>query len=861
MTSLLRVPLLSRPLNPKLERYPASLAQRRLWFLHQLQSPTSAYNVHVGLWLYGHLDLAALQYSLQEVLDRHEILRTTFALDGSELIQVVSPSYSVTVRVTDFSGFPEPYPAAYAFARRQVESPFDLSSGPLYRFHVLRIGPEEHVLLCAMHHIITDAWSMQVFTKELAILYEARTKGTTPSLPELTIQYGDYSEWQGRWLDSEVAQRELAFWKRTLEHATALLELPYDAPRPAEQTLEGATLALEVPGEISAAVASLAKRHKVTPFMVLLSVFKVLLYRYSGEPDISVGVPVAGRSQIETEALIGFFVDTVVLRDDLSGNPSFLELLAQVRATTVNALANADVPFEKVVETLRPERNLSFNPLFQVMFSVIKSAIRSHAFGNLQAYPYVIYASTSILDLSATFVEDSDGKWWLQFDFNTRLFKHDRIVGMFHDYMTILGLIAEDPKTHIGDLSVAGATQANTIARKASARKSHGNRQHTCNRAIVGHQGQAPEKNDAQQELLVEIWKDVLGVEEVGVHDNFFDVGGHSLLAARLTAQIQEATGRAIPVSAIFRSPTIATLVELIRNPVVSQPDPIALKLREGANRIPFFAVVAPGADSLGFAMLARHMGEHDSLYKLQGTGPGVWGRPFQKEELRTLAQQYIAALRTVQPAGPFCLVGMCDGILIAQEMILELESRGEEVALLAILDTWVLENCQNRVLWELAYRLERLRNFPRLPFSQLLATLQREFGRLAGRNGSGANDWPRTYWPRDGFQPPRFRAPVMLFKRPRQPYYYVRDPEMGWGKRSTGGVEICEVNCGHYELLRLPHVQMIGQRLSHRLREINQRSTEPTVSYSALLSVPESEEGLLASQPASTFSEGASLR
>lgn len=847
-------------MRQKFEWYPASLAQRRLWFLHQLQGPNSAYNVHVGLWLYGCLDLTALQNSLQEVVNRHESLRTTFALQRGELLQIVSPAHLVNLQVTDFSDLPEPYPPAYALARKEVEAPFDLSTGPLFRSHVLRIGPEEHVLLCTMHHIITDASSMQVFAKELAALYEAQTKRMTPTVPDLPVQYGDYSEWQCRWLDSEVAQTKQAYWKQQLAHAPALLELPYDAPRPAEQTLDGATLALEVPREVASAVESLAKQRKVTPFMILLAAFKILLYRYSGEPDVLVGVPVAGRSQVETEALIGFFVDTVVLRDNLSGNPPFLQLLAQVRDTTVNALANADVPFEKVVETLRPERNLGFNPLFQVMFSVIKSAIRSHSFGDLQAYPYVVYASTSILDLSATFIEDSDGKWWLQFDFNTILFKHDRIVRMFHHFMEILQQVADDPEVHIDDLALTGFAPSVTRGQRDSAIANKEHAKYSRRNGTVKNQSSAPENREAHQELLIEIWKEVLGVKEIGVNDNFFDVGGHSLLAARLTAQIQEATGKKIPVSSIFRAPTIATLVELMRSDVIAPLDSVALKLREGANRIPFFGVVAPEADSLGYAMLARHMGEHDSLYKLQGTGPGVWGRPFQKEELQTLAQQYVAAMRAVQPNGPYCLGGMCDGVLIAQEMILQLEAEGEKVGLFAILDTWVLENSQIRPLWTLSYHLERLRNFPQLPRGEQIATLQRAFKRLAGRKGSRPNGaWPRAYWPGGEFQPPRFRAPVMLFKRPRQPYYYVRDPEMGWGERSTGGVQICEVKCGHYEMLRLPHVRVIGKNLSRRLREINARYAESTASRSPLLPIPESRNALHASDEASTIVGGVS--
>lgn len=837
MSATPRVPQLNRPLSENVECYPASLAQRRLWFLHQLQAPTSAYNVHVGLWLYGPLDLTALQNSLQVVVNRHDSLRTTFALEGKSLIQTVRRSRAIDLPVKDFSDLPDPYPATYALARQELAEPFDLGTGPLFRVHVFRIRTEENVLLCTMHHIITDAWSMQLFIKELATLYEGLTRGTTPDLPELTIQYGDYSEWQSRWLDSEVAKQKQAFWKRTLAHAPALLELPYDTPRPAEQTLEGATLALEVPSKISGNLASLAKECKVTPFMVLLAGFKVLLYGYSGESDVLVGVPVAGRSQVETEPLIGFFVDTVVVRDKLSGNPRFLDLLAQVRDTTVNALANADLPFERVVETLHPERNLSFNPIFQVMFSVIKSAIRSHSFGDLQAYPYVVYADTSILDLSATFIEDSDGKWWLQFDYNTILFKHDRIVRIFNDYMEILQLVSADPGTHIEDLTIVPAVR--TSAAKDLSKQSS-------QTVPSGSQGRlAPKSSNAEQELLTEIWKDVLGVDEIGVHDNFFDVGGHSLLAAHLTAQIQEATGRIIPVSAIFRAPTIASLAMLMRDDVVRGPDSIALKLREGDDRIALFAVVAPGVDSLGFAMLARHMGEQDSFYKLQGTGPGVWGRPFQKEELRALAQEYVAAIRTIQPCGPYCFVGMCDGVLIAQEMILELEAEGEEVALFAILDTWVLENSQVRILWTLAYRLERLRNFPRLPLDEQFATLRRMLKRLAGRDGSTRSEWAQTYWPNHDFRPPSFRAPVMLFKRPRQPFYYVPDPEMGWGARSRGGVEICEVKCGHFELLRPPHVQVIGQRLSKHLNELNKRMAAPRPSFTATSVASAGDDGL----------------
>jgi len=808
----------------KFEVYPASLSQRRLWFLNQLQAPTAAYNVHVGLWLYGPLNVEAFEDSLQEIVNRHETLRTSFALERGELLQRVIQDYRVSLPMTDFADVAEPYPPAYEFAKREVATPFDLDKGPLFRSHILRIAPEEHVFFCTMHHTITDAWSMQVFTRELADLYEALSDGKTPALPELTIQYGDYSEWQGHLLETEVAHKQLLYWKDALEGAPTVLELPQDNPRPAEQTLQGASHDFAVPGEIIARVTSLAKQHKVTPFMFLLAVFKVLLYRYSGEPDVLVGVPVAGRTLVETEALIGFFVETLVLRDDLSGNPRFVDLLARVRETTLGALANPDIPFEKIVEELRPERNLNCNPVFQIMFSVIKSAIRSHHFGNMVAYPYVVNGSTSILDLCATFIEDSDGKWWLQIDFNTSLFKLERIARMVDDYLELLQRITMDLEVRIDSLPLLGASQP-TLTEAKPRRNGRGRLKRRGQIGLPDRPEEPPPAADVEQALLVGIWKDVLGLQKIGIHENFFDVGGHSLLAVHLTAQIQNATGRTIPVSSIFRAPTIETLANLLRDHAVAEADPVIMQLGQGGSGIPFFAVAAPGVDSLGYALLARHLGSQRSTYKLQSPGPGIWGRPFEREELHTLAEQYVGAIRTVQPHGPYCLGGMCDGVRIAQAMIVQLESLGEEVALFAILDTWVLENSQVRMLWAVDYYRERLRMFAHLPLRQKLSTLQRVFKRLAGHKGSDKTGWAQAYWPDESFRPPQFRAPVILFKRPRQPFYYVRDPEMGWGARSTSGVEICEVRCGHFEILRQPHVGVVAQRISERLHEIEEQS------------------------------------
>jgi thioesterase domain-containing protein/acyl carrier protein len=826
------------------EVYPASLAQRRLWFLDQLQGPTAAYNVHVGLWLYGPLNLTALQLAFQQVVNRHDVFRTSFRLEKGELLQAVAKSCTIELPITDLAGVSEPYPRAYEVAKQEVEAPFDLSRGPLFRARIIRIGVEEHVLLCTMHHTVTDAWSMQVFAKELAVAYEAFSNHKPPALPEIAIQYGDYSEWQLKSLESEAVQKQLAYWKENLKDAPPLLDLSTpEQPRPSEQTLQGATHTFPVPGEVIPGISSVAAQNQATPFMILLAAFKVLLYRYSGETDVLVGVPVAGRSQIETENLIGFFVDTLVLRDDLGGNPQFVDLLAQVRETTLGALASADVPFEKVVEALQPERNLSYNPVFQVMFSVIKSAIRSHSFGDIDAYPYVVYTSTSIFDLSATFIEDSDAKWWLQFEYSTGLFHHDRIAQIFEDYIALLRAIASNPEVRIDELPVPSVKSG--IARRPAGMRNRGKiKEETSTRSARPRRRLPSEPTVAEEALLAEIWKDLLGVEKVGIRDNFFDIGGHSLLAARLIAQIQDATGRKIPVSAIFRAPTIESLARLLKDDTVSKPDPVLMQLHRGSGGVPFFTIAAPGVDSLGLALLARHLGEKQPVYKLQSPGPPIWERPFEKQELRALAQEYVAAIRTVQPRGPFCLGGMCDGVLIAQQMILELEAQGEEVALFAIFDTWVLENSQIRPLWAVDYYLQRVRALPNLSLKEQLAAVLNVLRRWMGRNGSGGNAWGKTYWPGEDFQPPRFQAPVLLFKRPRQPYFYVRDPQMGWGARSLGGVEIREIDCGHFELLRTPHVQIIGRQLAQRLQEINERLAHSGFPYNLIQDQARNDSG-----------------
>ncbi|HEU4562015.1 MAG TPA: condensation domain-containing protein, partial [Longimicrobium sp.] len=351
---------------------PLSFAQERLWFLDRLEPGSAVYNMPVAWRLGGVLDGAALEHALGEIVRRHEVLRTTFMeVDGSP-VQAVAPFGGFTLRVDDLSGLGEADREA-ALGRRASEEarhPFDLSVGPLFRAALLRLGAEDHVLLLSMHHIVSDGWSMGVLFRELSALYAADREGGASPLAELPLQYADYAVWQREQLAGEVLERQLAYWRARLAAAPELLELPTDRPRPPVQTYRGATVPVNFSPELLERLRALGRSEGATLYMTLLGAFQVLLSKYAGSEDVVVGSPIAGRTRKEVEELIGFFVNTLVLRTDLSGDPSFREVLRRARGVTLGAYEHQEVPFERLVAELQPERSLSHSPLFQVMFAL-----------------------------------------------------------------------------------------------------------------------------------------------------------------------------------------------------------------------------------------------------------------------------------------------------------------------------------------------------------------------------------------------------------------------------------------------------------------------------------------------------------
>jgi amino acid adenylation domain-containing protein len=444
---------------------PLSFAQERLWLVDQMEPGSAVYNIPVAWRLGGALDAAALERSLSEIVRRHEALRTTFAeVDGSP-VQVIAPFARFDLPVEDLSGLSEAdrEAALRRRAREEARRAFDLSAGPLFRAVLLRLGEEDHVLLLSMHHIVSDGWSMGVFSRELSSLYEAYREGGESSLPELAVQYADYAVWQREQLAGEALDRQLAYWKERLAGAPELLELPTDHPRPAVQTYRGATVPVELSPELLERLQALGRSEGATLYMVLLGAFQVLLSRYGGGEDVVVGSPIAGRTRGEVEGLIGFFVNTLVLRTDLSEDPSFREVLGRVREVMLGAYEHQELPFEKLVAELQPERSLSHSPLFQVMFTLQNAGGQGGALAGLRVSGVGAELASAKFDLSLVLTATAQGVRG-GLNYSTDLFEPGTIEGMVRHLERVLEQVARDADLRLSELRLAGEVERALLA-------------------------------------------------------------------------------------------------------------------------------------------------------------------------------------------------------------------------------------------------------------------------------------------------------------------------------------------------------------------------------------------------------------
>ncbi|TBV12878.1 non-ribosomal peptide synthase/polyketide synthase, partial [Stutzerimonas kirkiae] len=427
-----------------------SYAQQRQWFLWQLEPQGAAYNIPAALRLKGTLDIGALHHGFESLIVRHETLRTTFRQEGDQAIQIIHPSIAFALEVETVSQASEENILVWVEA--EANQPFDLVQGPLLRVRLLRLAESDHVLLLTLHHIVSDGWSMPVMVDELVQLYEGYSTGREVKLPELPAQYTDYAIWQRQWMAAGEQERQLAYWKAQLGDEQPVLELPTDHPRPAMQSYSGSSLNIGLDSDQVRSLRQLAQQQGVTLFMLLLASFQTLLHRYSGQCDIRVGVPIANRTRAETERLIGFFVNTQVLKAEFDLGTTFRELLQQVKHTALEAQAHQDLPFEKLVEALQPQRSLSHSPLFQVMFNH-QAQVRGegHTLPGLKVESLVWDRHAAQFDLTLDTFE-SEGGLRAALTYATDLFEHDTVERLAAHWKNLLSAIIQNPQQRISEL-------------------------------------------------------------------------------------------------------------------------------------------------------------------------------------------------------------------------------------------------------------------------------------------------------------------------------------------------------------------------------------------------------------------------
>jgi non-ribosomal peptide synthetase component F/acyl carrier protein len=449
---------------------PLSFAQQRLWFLDQLEPNNPLYNVPLIVRMRGLLHPAILEKALNEIVRRHEALRTRFENVNDRPVQVIAPSLTLALEVTDLSSIPESdrESEARTKAMEHVKQPFDLATGPLLRPSLLKLADDDHVLILNTHHIISDRWSLGILSQELATLYECFLDNKPSPLTDLPIQYADYAVWQRQYLSGSTLDQQLQYWKQQLEGAPPTLDLPTTRPRQVLQNFWGGTYKHPLPPDLVKDLRRLSRSHGVTLFMTLLAAFQLLLSRWSGQDDVVLGTDLANRTQVETEKLIGFFVNLLPIRMRFSGNPTFVETLEQAREVSLGAFAHQDLPFDKLVEELRPERKLTHNPLVQVLFVMQNTPQITTSFGGLTLGPLGV-GSTSRFDL-VLFINDPDGAAYETWMYNPNLFDESTIARVASGYQELLKAIAKDPQNRLDALREVLAEDEKLLLQSEKAR-------------------------------------------------------------------------------------------------------------------------------------------------------------------------------------------------------------------------------------------------------------------------------------------------------------------------------------------------------------------------------------------------------
>jgi thioesterase domain-containing protein/acyl carrier protein len=634
--------------------------------IEQLQESTSVHNLLHIIQFKGTLDFSVLKQSLDAVVQRHEVLRTSFSNAHGKPTQKIAPKITWELPLLDLRHISSEQWEAEAMQHGFADAaqPFDLNQAPLWRFTLLRFSNEYHILLRTIHHIIFDGWSHNVFMRELGTFYKSVLDGQPSPLLKLPIQYADFAQTQQAWLQSNTYNTQLNYWQKQLADNVASLQLPTHAPTAALSTYAGNRQPIILSKPLTEAIKSLSYQQGVSMFVTLLAAFKVLLHRYKEQGDMMVCSPVVGRQRSETRGLIGYFNNVVVLRTDVSGNPSFRELLERVSQVTLDAYANQDVPMQELVKL----PSMAQTTLTRAMFVLQNTPNQVIKLPDVEIQSQYVERDVADFDLALSLQEEAE-QLSGTLRYRTGLFEVETIQQMVENFQAILEILVANPDLQLSELPAFTVDEVISAPTKSDSENSF-----VAPREEIEHQ-------------LADIWSRILGIESVGIHDNFFQLGGSSLMAVRLFAEIEQVMGTNLPIATLLQAPTIEKLAKLVRQKNHHELWQSALvPIQPNGTKPPLFCIHGAGLNVLVYKNLSDHLGEDYPVYGVQAVSPDGSGP--HARHLDQVVSHYLEEIRRFQPDGPYFLAGLSKGGNLALKIAQMLHAQGQEVALVAMFDS-----------------------------------------------------------------------------------------------------------------------------------------------------------------------------
>ena len=799
---------------------PASAAQRRFWVLEEFSPGNPALHMRACVRLAGSLSLPTLEKSLQLLVNRHETLRTTFGRVNDEPVQIIAAARKISLAMTSLETVSEVDREVRLWdsIRAEARAAFDLGHGPLIRARLFRVSSQEHVLVISTHHILVDGWSQNVIQRDLWAIYEALLEGREPALAPLSIQYGDFVHWQQEWLSSDSAREQLDFWKKQLAAPLLILNIPVDRPSAKRAGFHAPLETLLLPEDLTLSLKKLAKAKDVTMFMLMLTCFGVLLNRYTGQEDILIGSPVANRKP-ETEPLIGPFAGPVTLRLSMTGNPNLCDLLGRVRDVTFEALSHADLPFEVLLEKLAVRAVRGRNPLSQIYFFYQTAFLQPRELRGLTVTPMPDFGLGTHFELQMGLLERREGVR-CQLEYNPDLFEPSTIKRILGDYRKILDAMLANPDCPIDQFPVSRTPHSEDISPKNS----------------VPLEATLPP--DQIERTLTRIWEEVLGVQSIGRLQNYFDLGGNSLLAVRLFARIEATFKVKLPLSTLFDVQTIYEFARILRHESSAASWSPLVDIQPGGSRPPLFCVHGGGGNVLIYRDLSRRLGSEQPFYGLQCQG--LDGKRPLLTRIEDMAALYLKEIQRVQPHGPYFLGGYCMGGTVALEIAQLLKAKGEQVGMLALFDTVDWSKLGPSTAWhKFYYQTQRLvfhaRNFSILNFEGKIRFFREKLnvlrsrssvwrGMLLGRLDKNApadrseslllaRIWENNDRASLDYVPRPYPGAITDF-RPKKQYARYIQSGVGWDELALGGEEIVTLPVYPAGMLLEPFVKNLAAAL-----------------------------------------------